>query len=430
MFDQSKNHLSEQVIYSPAASRVSNMSIGELRCRLAEIKALEASLAAEKIQIVTRMDRMSREEQPVFVIPEQELVAHGGLSCREARSVIARSVVVDEAPVFGELLASGATTAAHVDALKTGLRLTGADHTAFLSHVPELAQAAQSMSIGEFASLVRTTVSEVISDDGLSRFERQCRSTHLKIWDDAEGMVHLRGAFDPVSGAAIRGAIARQVEAMFHGGDPSPVDVAPWVEPNDHRQAKALTGLVSRRASDGGCVGVDVGSGSGREPRAEVVVHVDLATLKEGLHAHSTCRTEFGQDLSAETVRRLACEAEIIPVVLDGRSVPIDVGRSKRLATVHQRRALETTHETCAIPECSVPFHHCQIHHIDYWESGGSTDLSNMVPLCNTHHHAAHEGGWTLHLDPLSRTLNVDFPEAQARGARASCRDWATSVPA
>lgn len=394
------------------------MSIGELRSRLAEIKALEATLAAEKIQIVTRMDRMAREEQPVFVVPEHELVAHAGLSCREARSVVARSVVIDEAPVFGELLASGATTAAHVDALKTGLRLTGADHDAFLAHVPELAEAARSMSIGEFSSLVRTTVSEVVSDDGLSRFERQCRSTHLKIWDDAEGMVHLRGAFDPVSGAAIRGAINRQVEAMFHGGNPSPVDVAPWVEPNDHRQAKALTGLVSRRVSDGD--GVGDGSDSGREPRAEVVVHVDLATLKAGLHGLSTCRTEFGQDLSAETVRRLACEAEIIPVVLDGRSVPIDVGRSKRLATVHQRRALEATYETCAIPECSVPFHHCQIHHIDYWESGGSTDLSNMVPLCNTHHHAAHEGGWTLNLDALTRALTVTHPGTQDLGARAS----------
>lgn len=393
---------------------IDTMSISELRARLTEIKALEASLAAEKIRIVSRMDRMAREEQPVFVVAEHELVAHAGLSCREARSVIARSVVVDEAPVFGELLATGATTAAHVDALKTGLRLTGADHDAFLAHVPELAQAAQSMSIGEFSSLVRTTVSDVVSDDGLSRFERQCRSTHLKIWDDADGMVHLRGAFDPVSGAAIRGAINRQVEAMFHSGDPSPVDVAPWIEPNDHRQAKALTNLVSQRANK------DDARESGREPRAEVVVHVDLVTLKEGLHGRSICRTEFGQELSAETVRRLACEAEIIPVVLDGRSVPIDVGRSKRLATVHQRRALEATHETCAVPECEVPFHHCQIHHIDYWESGGSTDLSNMVPLYSKHHHAAHEGGWTLKLNPTTRELTVLPPGSQARGARAS----------
>ncbi len=397
------------------------MSIGELRSRLAEIKILEASLAAEKVQIVTRMDRMARDEKPVFVVPEHELVAHAGLSGREARSVVARSIIVEEAPAFGELLASGATTAAHVDALKTGLRLTGADHTAFLAQVPELAQAAQSMSIGEFSTLVRATVNDLTTDDGLSRFEQQKRSTYLKIWNDAEGMTHLRGAFDPVSGAAIQGAISRQVESMFHAGDPEPVDVAPWVEPNDHRQASALTRLVTP---------TDRGDNTSRDVRAGVVVHVDLATLTTGLHAHSVNRTQYGHDLPPDTIRRLACGAEIIPVVLDGRSVPIDVGRSRRLATAHQRRALEATYETCAIPECSVPYHHCQIHHIEYWESGGSTDLSNMVPLCNTHHHAAHEGGWSLHLNPDTRELSVTYPGTQARGARASWRDWATRVPA
>jgi hypothetical protein len=409
MFDHTTKNGSGQGFSTSVASRVASMSIGQLRSRLAEIKALEATLAAEKIQIVTRMDQMARDEKPTFVVPEHELVAHAGMSSREARTVVARSVVVDEAPLFGDLLANGATTAAHVDALKMGLRLTGADHDAFLAHVPELAQAAQSMPIGEFSALVRTTVHDVTSDDGLSRFERQQRATHLKIWDDAEGMVHLRGAFDPVSGAAIRGAIKRQVEAMFHAGDPDPIQVAPWIEPNDHRQAKALVRLATptKPSSTSGSDGDTT-----REPRAEVVVHIDLTTLQNGLHARSTCRTEFGQDLAPETVRRLACDAEIIPMVLDGRSVPIDVGRSKRLATVHQRRALEATYETCAIPECSVPYHHCQIHHIEYWESGGSTDLSNMVPLCSKHHHAAHEGGWMLRLDPATRELAVKYPES------------------
>jgi hypothetical protein len=229
MFDSATKEYSGQGLFASVSKPVSSMSIAELRSRLSEIKALEASLAAEKIQIVTRMDQMARDEKPVFVVPEHELVAHAGLSCREARSVVARSAVVDEAPVFGDLLAQGTTTAAHVDALKVGLRLTGSDHDAFLTHVPELAQAAQSMPIGEFTALVRTTVHDVTTDDGLSRFERQQRATHLKIWDDAEGMVHLRGAFDPVSGAAVRGAIKRQVEALFHSGDPDPVEVAPWI---------------------------------------------------------------------------------------------------------------------------------------------------------------------------------------------------------
>jgi hypothetical protein len=109
-------------------------------------------------------------------------------------------------------------------------------------------------------------------------------------------------------------------------------------------------------------------------------------------------------------MRRIACDADIIPVVLDGRSVPLDVGRAKRLATAHQRRALESAHETCAIEACLVPYHHCSIHHIEYWENGGSTDLNNMIPLCSKHHHKAHEGGWKLSLNPDTRELTVDYP--------------------
>ncbi|MFM8529669.1 MAG: HNH endonuclease signature motif containing protein [Ilumatobacteraceae bacterium] len=84
-------------------------------------------------------------------------------------------------------------------------------------------------------------------------------------------------------------------------------------------------------------------------------------------------------------------------VVLDGRSVPIDVGRAKRLATAHQRQALEAVHTTCAVPECDVRFDRCHIHHIHHWEHGGTTDLANMIPLCSKHHHAVHEGKRDIH---------------------------------
>ncbi|MBU3689776.1 MAG: hypothetical protein B7C54_06760 [Acidimicrobiales bacterium mtb01] len=65
---------------------------------------------------------------------------------------------------------------------------------------------------------------------------------------------------------------------------------------------------------------------------------------------------------------------------------------------------------TCAIPDCDVPYHRCQIHHIDYWENGGRTDLDNQVPLCSRHHHAVHEGGWTLSLEPSTREVTLTRP--------------------
>ena len=375
------------------------MNIAELRTFMANLRVRQAKLDAQMLEANARMISLMHDPvAPTFVIPERELVAHGGLTSREAREVVSRGLVTEAAPEMASVLAAGDTTAAHVDALGRGLKIAGAEREAFMAHLPELVEASTTMTASEFSHLVTETAKSVVTDDGLSTFERQKRETFFKMRNEADGCLSVSGKFDPISASILKSKIGRLVESMFHSGDKEvPVDVMPWIEPNDHRQAQALIALVNGASETFS----DVPS------RAEIVVHVDLETLKSGLHAGGTCRTALGADLPVETVRRLACEAEILPVVLDGRSVPIDVGRSKRLATVHQRRALEAIHPTCAIPDCEVIFDHCNVHHIEYWESGGSTDLNNMVPLCSRHHHAAHEGGWKLQLNPETRELRV-----------------------
>ena len=376
------------------------MNIAELRAFMADIRVRQAKLDAQMLEANARMISLMHDPvAPTFVIPERELVAHGGLTSREAREVVSRGLVTEVAPEMGAVLAAGDTTAAHVDALGRGLKIAGAERDAFMAYLPELVEASTTMTASQFDQLVKETAKSVVTDDGLSTFERQKRETFFKMRTEADGCLSVSGKFDPISASILKSKIGRLVETMFHSGDKEvPVDVMPWIEPNDHRQAQALIALVNGASE----------SVSDVPARAEIVVHVDLETLQHGLHAGGTCRTALGADLPVETARRLACEAEILPVVLDGRSVPIDVGRSKRLATVHQRRALEAMHPTCAIPDCEVIFDHCTVHHIDYWENGGSTDLNNMIPLCSRHHHAAHEGGWKLKLDPESRELEIN----------------------
>ena len=375
------------------------MNIAELRTFMADIRVRQAKLDAQMLEANARMISLIHDPvAPTFVIPERELVAHGGLTSREAREVVSRGLVTEAAPEMGAVLASGSITAAHVDALGRGLKIAGAERDAFLTHLPELVEASTTMTASEFSHLVTETAKSIVTDDGLSTFERQKRETYFKMRTEADGCLSVSGKFDPISASILKSKIGRLVESMFHSGDKEvPVEVMPWIEPNDHRQAQALIALINGASE----------SVSDVQARAEIVVHIDLETLQHGLHAGGSCRTALGADLPVETVRRLACEAEILPVVLDGRSVPIDVGRSKRLATVHQRRALEAIHPTCAIPDCEVIFDHCNVHHIDYWENGGATDLDNMVPLCSRHHHAAHEGGWKLQLDPETRELVI-----------------------
>jgi hypothetical protein len=383
----------------PTKVVISEMNIAELRSFMSDLRVRQAKLDAQMLEANARMISLMHDPvTPTFVIPERELVAHGGLTSREAREVVSRGLVTEAAPAMASVLAAGNTTAAHVDALGRGLKIAGAERDAFLTHLPELVEASTTMSASEFSHLVTETAKSVVTDDGLSTFERQKREMFFKMRNEADGCLSVSGKFDPISASILKSKIGRFVEGMFHSGDKEvPVEVMPWIEPNDHRQAQALIALVNGASE----------SISDVPARAEIVVHVDLETLQHGLHAGGTCRTALGADLPVETVRRLACEAEILPVVLDGRSVPIDVGRSKRLATIHQRRALEAIHPTCAIADCEVIFDHCNVHHIDYWENGGVTDLNNMIPLCSRHHHAAHEGGWKLKLDPETRQLSI-----------------------
>jgi hypothetical protein len=133
----------------------------------------------------------------------------------------------------------------------------------------------------------------------------------------------------------------------------------------------------------------------------EISVLMDLAFLRGELHAHGICETEDGLPLPVSTIRRLCCDAEIIPVTLGGDGVPIDVGRTARTVNRAQRRALRAMHRTCAHPDCHVPFSHTKIHHIRWCvRDRGPTDIDNLLPLCERHHHLVHEGRWGLTMTP------------------------------
>ena len=93
-----------------------------------------------------------------------------------------------------------------------------------------------------------------------------------------------------------------------------------------------------------------------------------------------------GCELSAGELRRLCCEAELIPVVLGGASEVLDVGRASRLVTAPIRTALLARDQGCVFPGCDLPPDACEAHHIVPWWAGGASALSNFVLLCHSHH--------------------------------------------
>ncbi|MFI6828917.1 HNH endonuclease signature motif containing protein [Kribbella sp. NPDC050241] len=92
----------------------------------------------------------------------------------------------------------------------------------------------------------------------------------------------------------------------------------------------------------------------------------------------------------------MACDAEILPIVLGSKSQPLDVGTSQRLVTRPMRRALNARDKGCVV--CGAPPIQCEAHHVVPWLEGGVTAVSNLVLLCKRHHNDLHSGHWHIRI--------------------------------
>ncbi|GGO88529.1 hypothetical protein GCM10011584_15740 [Nocardioides phosphati] len=134
-----------------------------------------------------------------------------------------------------------------------------------------------------------------------------------------------------------------------------------------------------------------------------VIVTMDLDKLREGL---GWATTGDQSKLTPGEVRRLACQAQIIPAVLGGDSEVLDLGRTRRFFTPAQRKAIGLQWKSCAIDGCDVPGPWCEIHHLRPWSSGGKTELTNGIPLCPRHHHYVDDPRFDLTETPSGYQLH------------------------
>ena len=134
---------------------------------------------------------------------------------------------------------------------------------------------------------------------------------------------------------------------------------------------------------------------------ARITLTMNVADLRDRLDARGLLPS--GDTLSAATVRRLACDAEIIPAVLGTHSQVLDVGHTSRLVTTGIWNALLLRDRHCAFPGCTRLPIACDAHHIVHWADGGPTSLDNLVLLCRKHHTLTHHTPWQIHIDPTTR---------------------------
>ena len=330
-----------------------------------------------------------------------------------------RADVLTAFPAFAEALTLGDISTAHVDRLGDALRRLlphereqlAADHTRLLL-------TARNGSAGQFGRFLTREVaryerlrpapddpdSDTAADPAEARFAAQQASIRLTSHTDRDtGMTIHRLALDPLRTLSFERRLTARIEALHHG-PPIPGCPTDPLERQAFLRAHALLQLLEHE-----------GTGARSSSGAEVIVVIDH-TAPDG-----TPDVDWGRDIDipervlhdlldepSTTVHEIVVRNGVI-ISAPGQ---LDLGRTTRLANRAQRRALRALHRSCAIPGCDVRYDHCTIHHITWWRHGGRTDLANLLPICNRHHHLVHDRGWQLSLGP-NRELTVTTPSGR-----------------
>ena len=357
------------------------MDADELAAYLSQIGQVTSwceSLRVRAVRAQRRLAADGRADDP------RNTLARSGQSSKDAKAAAEREAICTALPSFEEALAEGTVAAGHVDAVANATRNLADDvRSDFMACADDLLADATRQGVDAFTrgcrDLAKSLTAQAATSDA-DELDRQRAASSVRRWvDERTGMCHTYLELDPVRDRALWAAIDAQRAVLRQRAGNSRT---PWPQ----LQVDAVVAAVS------GGHGVD------RSP--EITVLIDHRSLVADARAAGICETDTGVPLPVSTVRRLCCDAEILPVVLGGRSEALDVGRSRRTANRAQRRALRAMHRTCVHPSCTATFDACRIHHVVPWERGGPTDLDGLVPLCEHHHHLVHEGGWSLTMTP------------------------------
>lgn len=288
----------------------------------------------------------------------------------------------------------------------------------------ELLEVARHTPAAQLERLVRAWRAADRAEDLLAERARHA-ARHLTLRPAADGSWVLRGRMDPEVGAVLREALDAAAEGLFRDGatDADAPAAARRADALGRVAEAALGGGLGAGIPDGAAPDPEEGAAAdgtdgrpdpapvvGRAERFQVVIHVSAETLAgggaddadggvsagtpSGADAAEVPRIAGGPPVSAETARRLACDAAVVSMVHGRRGEVLDVGRRTRSVPPALRRALDHRDGGCVFPGCGCRF--CDAHHIVPWAEGGETRLANLVLLCRHHHRRVHEDGWRV----------------------------------
>jgi hypothetical protein len=224
-------------------------------------------------------------------------------------------------------------------------------------------------------------IADRFDPEGFERHEAMERDRRsLQLVRKPDGTLSLRGCLDKEA-AALALAVLDPLAAPLPRADGTPDDRSA-----ETRYADALVQVLQL---------VTPALPEVRGERPHMFVTTTLESLQRQVGS-ALGSLEGGHLISRDALRRIGCDANIIPVVLGSTSQPLDIGRATRLVPQGLRRALIVRDGGCAFPGCDRPPTWCDAHHIAHWADGGATALCNLALLCVHHHDRVHRDGWTI----------------------------------
>ncbi|HEY7175409.1 MAG TPA: DUF222 domain-containing protein, partial [Micromonosporaceae bacterium] len=334
------------------------------------------------------------------------------ISPAEAKQLLSLGMLLDARPVLGDAVATGAVNAAQAVAIGRVLEAAPADDPIVMDKVEAVlvdhAARFEPAILRQIGQRVIAHIDPDLADRQLrERLEQEEKRTRQRrgftLSADGVGGIRISGVLD-VEAAALVGAALDPLARPIRGDD------GPDLRSAAARRADALVDVCRIALASGG-----LPDNGGQPPQLNVTV--DFDALRRDI---AVGQLDTGGLVSASTVRRIACDAQILPAVLDGASVPIDIGRARRLYSGAARQAVLLRDGGCAFPGCDRPPRWTQIHHIVSWLDGGSTDRDNGVALCTYHHRVIHHGDWSVHLaaDRLPEFIPPAYVDPQRQPRR------------
>ena len=408
--------------------------LARLGDRIAELAAGINAAEAQMMTLIADFDRRGGWKDG-FGSCAEWLAWKIGIKIGPARERVRAARALENLPQTAGALREGSISYAKVRALT---RVATAESEATLL---EFARAGSAANLEQKVRMWK----KLSRDEELTAEQARHRSRAFSVFVDGDGMYVVKGRLEPEVGAVLMRAVEAASDALFRaeggvarsgqdaggsgGGaatrEPGPDDARPRPK---QRRADAV-GLLAERALAAGFGGGesrasrgesdacakggrgesagDLGDTDGqvgepelrpharpsaesgtRAERYQVMVHCDAATLAaEGEPGRSDLD---GIRVSAETSRRMACDAAVVAMVHARDGSMLSVGRRTRTIPPHIRRALEERDRGCRFPGCGCRF--TEAHHVKHWADGGETSLGNTILLCRRHHRAVHEG--------------------------------------